>query len=374
MLLTLLYLAIGLVLLLFTKRQWRLWILSSKLPGPPSYPLIGTTRLANNKGDILKNVIEMRKEFPSPMKLWMAIDLNVVVDRPEDVKAVFTSNKCLNRMDFYKFVESFAGIGIVTIDTPKWQMHRKLLNPSFNNLTIQPFIPVFDAKSKILVDTLRSETGVFDLLPFINHCVLDLICETSTGVKMNFQKNQNLGYIKAMSNMFKIVMERTSTPWLHPDFLYKMSSVYREAIKNIKITDSFIDDIFKCNEEKMNSSMEKSNKFFIDQLMDFHQTGILSKEEVVGSIQTIIIAGSETTAHGAAYAMLLLAMHPEIQNKLFDEINTILPEGSDLTLDNINELKFLDMVIKESLRLFPLVSFMARKVSGDFEIGKKTGF
>lgn len=64
-------------------------------------------------------------------------------------------------------------------------------------------------------------------------------------------------------------------------------------------------------------------------------------------------------------------MHPDIQNKVFDEINRILPdESSKLTLVNINDLKYLDMVIKESMRVLPIVPFIGRKVSGDFKMGK----
>lgn len=66
-------------------------------------------------------------------------------------------------------------------------------------------------------------------------------------------------------------------------------------------------------------------------------------------------------------------MHTEIQDKVFDEIYRILPSNStELSLNTINDLKYLDMVVKESLRLLPVVPFIARKVSGDFKLGKET--
>lgn len=90
-------------------------------------------------------------------------------------------------------------------------------------------------------------------------------------------------------------------------------------------------------------------------------------------ILNFIYQGSDTTSSASSFTILLLAMHPNIQNKVFDEIKRILPENeSELTLNTINDLKYLDMVIKETMRLFPIVPFVGRKVSGDFKMGKTT--
>lgn len=67
----------------------------------------------------------------------------------------------------------------------------------------------------------------------------------------------------------------------------------------------------------------------------------------------------------------MLAMHPQYQETLYEELESItLSNTEDITNEEIAHLKFLDMFIKETLRLFPSVPFLTRKTTGYFEIGK----
>lgn len=64
-------------------------------------------------------------------------------------------------------------------------------------------------------------------------------------------------------------------------------------------------------------------------------------------------------------------MHPEVQDKLFAEINEVFPDAEfEVTLDDIPKLTYTDMVMKETLRIFPVVPFIAREVTADMKISK----
>lgn len=279
------------ILLIFiTKRYIKLWIKSSKIPGPPSIPFIGTTQLLKNNKDFLINLVEIIKKYPTPMKVWLGTKLNVLIDRPEDVQIVLT--QCLNRQDFLKFLECFGGSGLITLDTPDWQFHRKLLNPCFSSVNIQSFIKIFDTKSKILVENLEKEieTGDFNINVYLNNCVLELICETSTGVEMNFQKNENFEYINAAENLQCCIAKRILSPWLHSDFMFKFSNLYRNQIKYAKITKDFAIDVFRCKKDKLEIIQEGKSSIYADQLMNLYKNGLFTESDVIGEIATIIIA------------------------------------------------------------------------------------
>lgn len=94
---------------------------------------------------------------------------------------------------------------------------------------------------------------------------------------------------------------------------------------------------------------------------------VVKDHGIIIFLSKFILQGSDTSATSSSFTILLLAMNPDIQDKVYDEINRLLPD--ELTLTAINELKFLDMVIKESLRLFPIAPYIGRKVSGDFKMG-----
>lgn len=68
-----------------------------------------------------------------------------------------------------------------------------------------------------------------------------------------------------------------------------------------------------------------------------------------------------------------MAMHPEVQESVVSELKEVLGEFDvDSSIDHtaLNKLTYLDMVIKESMRLFPVVAVVARNVTNEFKISK----
>lgn len=58
-------------------------------------------------------------------------------------------------------------------------------------------------------------------------------------------------------------------------------------------------------------------------------------------------------------------MHPEHQERVFEELKTILPsKDTPLRSEHIAKMKYLDLCVKESLRLYPIVSLMSKTVKG----------
>lgn len=86
--------------------------------------------------------------------------------------------------------------------------------------------------------------------------------------------------------------------------------------------------------------------------------------------------GHDTTTSGISFAIYELARNPAVQDKIYDEIVSILgkdPNSHEITFQVLQEFKYLEMVIKETLRLYPSVPFIGRNVVepiklGDFKI------
>lgn len=67
----------------------------------------------------------------------------------------------------------------------------------------------------------------------------------------------------------------------------------------------------------------------------------------------------------------MLAMHPEYQEKVYDEIENILPNGqTTVTADVINQLIHTDRLVKETLRLFPIIPLITRITRNDMKMGR----
>lgn len=85
---------------------------------------------------------------------------------------------------------------------------------------------------------------------------------------------------------------------------------------------------------------------------------------------TFIAGGYDTTSQTTANSLLLLAMHPGVQEKVVKEIFQLFPSDDEtfINFNSLNELKYLEQVIQETLRVAPTIPFFPREPLKDFEI------
>lgn len=189
-------------------------------------------------------------------------------------------------------------------------------------------------------------------------------------------KNQILHLI--ISNSTELALnEKVSLPFLYPQTIYKLTKMYRDELKAQKILDEFQRDIFaerrqllksgglsnNNNEEK--DEMKKSNIVIDHIILNENDFGA---DEIRDHFLTFV-AGYETIANALAHAILLLAMHPEHQDRLYGEIQATVASDEDLkSSEHVNSLQYLELVLKETYRLMPTVPMLLRETLEDFEV------
>lgn len=94
----------------------------------------------------------------------------------------------------------------------------------------------------------------------------------------------------------------------------------------------------------------------------------LSEAEVIGNAVVLFLAGHETSANALAWALFLLAQHPAVAQEVLAEVDTQL-HGQPPTLAQLGELRLLDGVINETLRLFPPLAYIMRTAQDPFVMG-----
>lgn len=98
----------------------------------------------------------------------------------------------------------------------------------------------------------------------------------------------------------------------------------------------------------------------------------LSDKDIREEVDTFAFAGHDTTTSAMTFCCYTLAKHPEVQQKVFDEIRNVIGDDkeTEITLQDLNNLNYLELVIKETLRMFPPVAVFARKILEDVTISK----
>ncbi|KAL6101296.1 cyp27a1 [Pungitius sinensis] len=106
----------------------------------------------------------------------------------------------------------------------------------------------------------------------------------------------------------------------------------------------------------------------------------MSTRDVYGSIAELLLAGVDTTSNTLTWALHLLSKHPAAQDTLYREVSTAVAAGRIPSAAEATRMQYLRAVIKEALRMYPVVPINARIIAeknvviGGYQFPKKTTF
>ncbi|GFV68348.1 cytochrome P450 4V2 [Trichonephila clavipes] len=241
----------------------------------------------------------------------------------------------------------------------KWKPRRKLLSPCFHTDILREYLTVFNECSRNLVEYLRQET--MKEFTYISRPLvltsMDIIFETILGATIGALENNKSQYADAFHRLLDIYMTRVLKFWEWSDFIFDMTSG-RETRRLTKLINDFIKSEIK---EKMkeylsgNKDDRRKRKTFMNLLLELHfETQELSEEDLCNEVKTHISAGYETVSDTMTWALYLIGLYPDVQEKIHEELDRIF--GSDVdrcvTENDLNELKYLDCVLKAFETIF----------------------
>ncbi|KFB53238.1 AGAP002555-PA-like protein [Anopheles sinensis] len=310
------------------------------------------------------------------------------ITHPELVQKVLTHPDCQAKPDVYKVVRLPNGLLAAKYDI--WKMHRKTLNSTFNARILESFVPIFNDCSRRLIGRLDryAQSGVrCNILEYISACTLEMISRTSLGGKV-LERDGAQQFIHNLEIALKTIGVRIFNILLHVDFIYQFTELYRNEMKAIATCQQFTrkiiqdkrEEIARLFDERVGSNSPSTSEpaavgetphyrkpqIFIDQLMKIPLTDPgarqFSDDEISDHIYTMIVAGNETSATQLAHTCLLLAMHPAVQAKAHAEVSELLcTADQEITTDLMKELRYIECVLKEAMRLMPVAPIVGRQ-------------
>lgn len=115
-------------------------------------------------------------QYKTPLCGFFGTQFMMLIDSPEDMQTVLTAKGLMEKGKMYRFFNR--GVGLFAAPYSLWKPQRKQLSTSFNLNIIYSFLPIFNAKTKLLVEKVAQEIGKsdFDLTKYTSPCTLDIIC------------------------------------------------------------------------------------------------------------------------------------------------------------------------------------------------------
>uniref|UniRef100_UPI0037E7945B cytochrome P450 4T8 n=1 Tax=Semicossyphus pulcher TaxID=241346 RepID=UPI0037E7945B len=344
-------------------------------PGPPRHWFFGNA-LEFKVGKEFENVLKWSKQYPYVFPVWFGPFIcSFTINHPDYVKSILSSSE--PKDDFaYKFIESWIGDGLLLSKGQKWFRHRRLLTPGFHYDVLKPYVNRMSESAKTMLDKWDSyaiTNESFELFEHVSLMTLDSILKCAFSHNSNCQlesgKNE---YIKAVYELSTIINRRVRMFPYHNNLIFYFSPLGYRYRKACKVAHDHTEEIIrkrqealKQEEDKEGSIKHKRHMDFLDILLlarDEKQQG-LSVEDMRAEVDTFMFEGHDTTASGLSFILYNLACHPEHQQMCRDEINEVLDGKETMEWEDLSKIPYTTMCIKESLRLYPPVPGISRKIT-----------
>ncbi|KAG4069501.1 hypothetical protein HA402_006867 [Bradysia odoriphaga] len=304
------------------------------LPAPSEYPIIGSSLsfVGKNNQQILEDTLKMCADLSMPFRLWFGQYLVLFVDKPEDCQTILNAETCLDKSFVYRF--------------------------------LQKDVALFTAPAKLMVTNMEKELGKeqFDVSTYLFACTLDMVCGTTLGYNVGVQCGQNQDYLEGIEKSLTMIAQRIVNVFHHFDFIYKLTDTYKTERKYLDIAESLPDRIIQSKKEEFFAKPEqdqdkesdenenfKTPQIFIQQLFKLYKKKLVDDTMIKDQVNLLIFGGNDTSALATSHAILLLAMHPEVQERAVKELEEVYDdEDTESDFEKLSRLPYLEMIVKEA--------------------------
>ncbi|KAI5692790.1 hypothetical protein M8J75_001293 [Diaphorina citri] len=382
----------------------RYYYLGLKIPGAPLlmlksiFSLEVITRAYIDTFDTTRSTNKLK----SISKVWVGTKLTIFVMDPDLTHELLRDN--LQKADMYQSLDETIKDGIFRENLiPKWAHRRKIIGSSaFKLSALKSYVEIFFQESSILANKLAplaKTHQAFDPVNFMSLASLNMILRATCGVDFKVQQrhHEEHPFITAVEKAFEIFMLRIAKPWLGVGFIFSLFGYKKQLEQACKTGRPFAENIIDKIKTKIvqeNSAVEDSierqpkimewNMFgdlikeqpkirqdqrktldnaslvplhevldlsketFVeilvrDHLTNTHQEQRITHSELIDEVLTVVGAGYDTTKTTNSLTLIMLALHPKIQQEVYDEIVQVLGDDPETvpTYDQIQELHLL---------------------------------
>lgn len=230
-----------------------------------------------------------------------------------------------------------------------------------------------------------------------------MLTETAMGTQVNTQSGNNFQYIIAVKEYLQILLRKQFSMIKHFDVFFKRTSDYKRLHELVVILHNFTNSVITKRREELSKSTDiqkseagdngyKKREVFLNLLLQIKDEGVpLSNEDIREEVDTFMFEvkvvlkcfdyvmfffcyqGHDTISSALSFILFEIANHPEVQEKIYEEICLVFGKDFKELFDheNIKNLRYLEQVVKEGLRLYPSVPSFQRQLTEDEQIGKR---
>ncbi|WP_174185430.1 cytochrome P450 [Nocardia barduliensis] len=249
---------------------------------------------------------------------------------------------------------------LTTNNLDYWRTQRKLISPAFSHSHVKGFADDITDSAAAMLDGWDAAAGQFR---DIYDDYVKLLLAVTGRILFSIDLSTGTGQVTdAMRAAFAFIMKRVNAPVKLPQSFPTPEA--RRVARKVGELDEVVRHLI---EERRRGGDTTDVLTALVRARDEGGQG-MREEDLLNEIKTLLVAGHESPANVLSWACYLLATHPEIQERLAEEVRAAIGDRTPAFSD-LAQLSYCRMVIEETMRLYPPAWIVERTPIDDDEIG-----
>jgi cytochrome P450 len=312
-------------------------------------PLSYLTRLAREHGDIVYFNVGARRAY-----LLNHPDLvrDVLVNHQDH----FHKGRALQRS------KRLLGEGLLTSEGEHHRRQRRLAQPAFHKKRIESYGDVMVAYTARHTARWRDGDDV-DIAREMMRLTLAIVGKTLFNADVEEDADRIAGALTEIMELFNMLVLPYS------EYLEKLPLPQTRRFERARAKlDSIIYRIVEERRRDPSDAGDLLSMLLAARDVEGDQSG-MTDQQIRDEVMTLTLAGHETTANALSWTWYLLAQHPEVERRLHAELDEVLDQGRRLpTVEDLPRLRYTEMILSESMRLYPPAWAVGRLAIKDYEV------
>ncbi|XP_026452707.1 cytochrome P450 72A15-like [Papaver somniferum] len=302
----------------------------------------------------VKNLVQ---QYGKVSLTWNGTTPRLIIMDPEMMKEVLSEkNGNIQKPPLNPLILMLAK-GLTVLEGEEWSKHRRIISPAFHQEKLKGMMPAFSTSCielierwKMLVDPAKGSCEL-DVWPEMGKLTADVISRTAFG--SNYEEGKRL--FELQKEQILLVVEAMQMLYI-PGYRFIPTKKNKRRQYLAKEINGILRGFISKREELMKTdSLSSTNDLLGLLLQSSHSESYgLTIEDVIEECKVFYSAGQETNSTLLTWAIVVLAMHPNWQEKAREEVERIcgknVPDFKDIT-----HFKIMTMILNEVLRLYPPV-------------------
>ncbi|WP_256368676.1 MULTISPECIES: cytochrome P450 [unclassified Ruegeria] len=256
-------------------------------------------------------------------------------------------------------IGSAVGNGLILSEGEKWRQQRRRYSPLFAARNLPVLARHFAETGMEVADSLAENEGPVDMAQIAPASTLTNIS------RVIFSGNEEVSAEQIRVGLIAYFNYISDLSLFDLMGLPKWLPRKKWVVSKAPVTK--MRDLARLVIEQRRAENREEPQDFLDFMIEALKTDFEDKETTVDNLLTFVVAGHETSANALAWGYYLLALNPEVQNSIRNEILSVRASGP-IEFADLEKMPLLRAHIKETLRLYPSAAFFARDATADVEI------